>query len=226
MKFSDWEPIYNQILSDFNYDRNKDEEAANILKNLLKQKEILPIDKLSEVIKDKELYIIGAGPDIKDDIANLDSKNVIIAADGAASPLIENGMVPDIIVTDLDGFIPDQIKANEHGAMIIVHAHGDNIPAIKRWVPKFEKNLLGTTQAKPDEINNLYNFGGFTDGDRAVFLGAHFQARIIKLIAFDFKSVGKSSHKYNLKIKLKKLTWANLLIGMVQDPPVIFQKEE
>jgi len=226
MKFSDWEPIYYQILSDFNYARNKDEEAAIILKNLLKQKEILHIDKLSEVIKNKELYVIGAGPSVQDDITNLDSKNVIIAADGATSPLIKNGIVPDIIVTDLDGFIPDQIKANEQGAMIIIHAHGDNIPAIKRWVPKFDNNLLGTTQAEPDESNNLYNFGGFTDGDRAVFLAAHFQARVIKLIAFDFKSVGETPYKYNLKIKLKKLTWANLLIGMVHDPPVIFQKEE
>jgi len=131
------------------------------------------------------------------------------------------GIIPDIIVTDLDGHVPDQIQANLKGARIVLHAHGDNIPEIKHWAPKF-KNFISTTQAQPDEENNIYNFGGFTDGDRAVYLGAHFNAKKITLVAFNFEEVADHSYKKNPETKLRKLTWANLLIGMVKEPPVAF----
>ncbi len=226
MRFIEWEPIYKQILADFEFDRNKDEDAANILKKLLKSKEVQTNSNLLELIEDKQINIFGAGPTLETDIENSDFQGVIIAADGATSPLMNKGIVPDIIVTDLDGYIPDQINANEQGATIIIHAHGDNIDALNHWVPKFKSNLLGTTQAQPDEKNNIYNFGGFTDGDRAVFLAAHFNARQIILVAFDFKNIGKYSFKFNSEIKLRKLTWSNLLIGMIEKPPIVFYGDE
>ena len=34
MEYSDWEPIYKQILADFDFDQNKDEEAAILLRKL------------------------------------------------------------------------------------------------------------------------------------------------------------------------------------------------
>ena len=221
MDFSEWEPIYNRILIDFHFDRTKDEQAALVLRNLLEQKQIFPVTELAKSIEHQKLFIFGNGPTLEKDIADSDFNGVIIAADGATSALMKNNIVPDIIVTDLDGYIPDQIQANQDGAMIVIHAHGDNIPKLKRWVPKF-KNFTGTTQAQPDENNYIYNFGGFTDGDRAVYLGAHFNARQITLVAFNFDEVGEHSYKYDPKIKLRKLTWANLLIGMVKNPPVVF----
>jgi uncharacterized Rossmann fold enzyme len=231
MHYSDWEPIYHQILADFNFDSQKDKKAGEVLIGLLKSKEILTQQELLKIISDQHLFIFGAGPTIETELQEFQdnvshNKGVIIAADGATTPLIKNGIIPDIIVTDLDGYIPDQIKANEEGAKIIVHAHGDNISALKNWVPKFQNNLLGTTQAQPDEDNHLYNYGGFTDGDRAVFLSQHFKASRITLVAFDFDEIGEHSYSFDVKTKHRKLTWAHLLIGMVQNPPVEFYNDQ
>ena len=56
---------------------------------------------------------------------------------------------------------------------MVVHAHGDNIEKI-HLVKNF-KNCIGTTQTK--SFGKLHNFGGFTDGDRCVFLANHFKAK-------------------------------------------------
>jgi uncharacterized Rossmann fold enzyme len=223
MNFIDWEPIYKQILKDFNFDREKDEKAAAILKDLLKPKDLLSENELTKLIMDKNVYIFGAGPDLDSALTSETYQGVLIAADGATSGLLKHDITPDLILTDLDGYIPDQLTANSHGSWVLIHAHGDNIPAIKSWVPKFDGKLLGTTQSTPDEGQNLFNFGGFTDGDRAVFLSAHFKAKKINLVAFDFKKIGEYSYNFKSEKKLRKLTWANLLIGMVLEPPVVFQ---
>lgn len=225
MNYPEWEPIYKQILDDFGFEQAEDEAAAVVLKDLLVLKNKISIKELSEIINNKQVHIFGAGPSLNSDIAVADNTfdGVIIAADGATSELVKKDIIPDIIVTDLDGFIPDQVRANEQGAILIVHAHGDNTPALKTWVPKFNGNLLGTTQARPPDGDEIYNFGGFTDGDRATFLAAHFNAKKINLIAFNFNQVGKTSYKNNSKTKLRKLTWANLLIGMIKKPAITFQ---
>ena len=54
----------------------------------------------------------------------------------------------------------------------------------------------------------MENFGGFTDGDRCIFLAEYFNASRIVLISMDFgQEIGKySKHKIiNRKMKLKKL---------------------
>jgi len=74
---------------------------------------------------------------------------------------------------------------------------------------------LGTTQIDPTSFKKLYNFGGFTDGDRTVFLADHFNAKKIFLAGFDFDgNIGKYSFadKKNKEIKLKKLKWCNHLL--------------
>ena len=58
---------------------------------------------------------------------------------------------------------------------------------------KLQSNIWGTTQNYFS--SELFNFGGFTDGDRAIFLAFYFQAPIIGLIGFDF---GKKIGKYSL----------------------------
>ncbi len=112
----------------------------------------------------------GAGPSLEKALKEFDfSDGTLIAADGATSALLENDLVPDIIVTDLDGRIPDLRIANDRGgSFMVVHAHGDNVDKMTSYVPLFSR-VLGTTQTEPLDI--VYNFGGFTDGgDRAAFL--------------------------------------------------------
>jgi uncharacterized Rossmann fold enzyme len=88
---------------------------------------------------------------------------------------------------------------------MVVHAHGDNVDALSEEVPRL-KRVVGTTQSKP--LDNVYNFGGFTDGDRCVFLAQEFGARSITLIGFDFKDTNVTP------LKKKKLVWAEKLINM------------
>jgi hypothetical protein len=87
---------------------------------------------------------------------------------------------------------------------MIVHAHGDN--AEKIHLVKDFKNCIGTTQTKP--VGKVHNFGGFTDGDRCVFLANHFKAKKIILLGMDFGTrIGKYSKAtvVNRTIKIAKL---------------------
>ncbi|MEZ5336103.1 MAG: hypothetical protein R2741_13165 [Methanolobus sp.] len=58
---------------------------------------------------------------------------------------------------------------------------------------------------------NVYNFGGFSDGDRCVYLAKEFGAASITLIGFDFDDL------YVNPVKKKKLKWARLLIEKVME---------
>ncbi len=212
MKFEDWEPVYRLVLEDMGFDRTKDERSAYMLSGMIeikamKKDEVAKIKDLQKAIKGKDVLVCGKAPTLADEIGNVDFKKyVIIAADGAASVLMKKGITPDIIVTDLDGNMDDEARANELGAIMVVHAHGDNMDALKEEVPGLKK-VIGTTQSKP--LKNVYNFGGFTDGDRAVFLAKEFGARSITLIGFDFKDENVTP------MKKKKLVWAERLINMV-----------
>ena len=151
--------------------------------------------------------VAGNGPSLKDEIAVYEG--ILIAADEATSVAMKAGIGPDLIVTDLDGDVGDQIKANVKGAIVAVHAHGDNIPAIRRWAPFFRGRVMATTQSRP--FSRVYDFGGFTDGDRAAFIADHFGASKINLIGFDFEH--PSPKDENAEVKLRKLAWAKKLIG-------------
>lgn len=221
MDYKDWEPTYKKIVKDFKFHVKDDEKAADVLNNLLQKKNRFLISKLSNLINSREIIVFGAGPSLEPSIITYKKMfidKLKIAADGATTALLKNGILPDIIVTDLDGKVPDQLKASSQGSITIIHAHGDNIDRIKKYVPKFKGELLGTTQINPESYDNLHNFGGFTDGDRAVYLADYFHAKEIHLIGFDFNNeIGEYSYAENKdkNLKLKKLKWCEHLIDML-----------
>ena len=99
----------------------------------------------------------------------------------------------------------------EKKSIFIVHAHEDNIEKLE-FAKKFKK-CIGTTQSNP--FNKIQNFGGFTDGDRGVFLANHFDAKKIILFGMDFgEKIGMYSNtkKSDRKIKLMKLHRGELLL--------------
>jgi len=213
MKFDEWEPIYKLILEDMHWDRIYDEESARILSKLLETKarkkipDVLDIELLHKVINGKDVIVCGKAPCLKDEIKNIDFKKyVVIAADGATSILINNGIAPNVIVTDLDGNMDDEAKANDLGAVMVVHAHGDNMDALGEELFRLRR-VIGTTQSTP--LSNIYNFGGLSDGDRSVFLAKEMGAKSITLIGFDFKDENVTP------VKKKKLLWAEKLIDMI-----------
>lgn len=202
MDFSIWEPIYLQILQDFGFERKDDERAALILSHLIVENYDLQI--LHNLIFNKHILVCGNGPGLSRELESVDLENyVIIAADGATTSVMDIGRIPDIIVTDLDGDIETEIAASEQGSIVVVHAHGNNIGKLIKYVPKI-KNIIGSTQAAP--LQNIFNFGGFTDGDRAVYVAHEFKAACINLIGFTFDDPLVSD------IKKKKLQWAHRLI--------------
>ncbi|MCV0430991.1 6-hydroxymethylpterin diphosphokinase MptE-like protein [Nitrosopumilus sp.] len=206
-----WKKRYFEILKQFKYSEKKDKESAIKLNSILKKSNA--DEKILNLIKDNTVLIIGSGPSLSSAIPKLKKykKIVKIAADSSIKPLVENGIIPDIIVTDLDGDENSLKKIGKTKSIFVVHAHGDNLNKLE-FAKKF-KNCIGTTQSTP--FDKIQNFGGFTDGDRAVFLANYFQAKKIILFGMDFgKRIGKFSEtrKIDRKIKLQKLKKAESLL--------------
>jgi len=206
MEWEKWKPLYEKILKEFGYDGSKDREAAIIANQLARNLKKASVEKLKNMIQFKPATICGAAMR-REDIARM--RGVVIAADEATSFLMAHGKIPDIIVTDLDGNMEDILEANKKKSIAVVHAHGDNIEALKKWLPKFEGHVVITTQTKP--FDDVYNFGGFTDGDRAYCMARHFHACKIFLIGFDFENVVEKEGK-DSEIKARKLKWAERII--------------
>jgi len=211
---SGWKKRYFSILKEMNYTEKKDKESALILDSILKKTD--SIEKVREIIQGNTVFVIGSGPSLSIAIPKLKKlkKSIKIAADSSLKPLIDNGIIPDIIVTDLDGNEDTIKKISKTKSIFVIHAHGDNIEKLQ--MVKKMKNCVGTTQTNP--FNKIQNFGGFTDGDRGVFLASYFDAKKIILFGMDFgNQIGKFSNtkKSDREIKLKKLKIGkNLLIWL------------
>jgi len=133
-------------LKDFGFKREKDEEAARIASEIISRKGNKGKDVkrvIESLIKGKTAIICGNAPclendirekELNNDIPSFPRKYVVIAADGATSVLLRNAIIPDIVVTDLDGNIADIIYANRLGSIIVVHAHGDNIEMLEKGI--------------------------------------------------------------------------------------------
>ena len=201
---SGWKKRYLLILKKLDYSQKKDKESAIILDSILKKTNT--IEKISKMIEGKTVFVIGSGPSLSKAIPKLKKlkRTIKIAADSSLKPLVDNGIIPDIVVTDLDGDENTIKKIAKTKSIFVIHAHGDNIEKLE--LVKEIKNKIGTTQSNP--FNKIQNFGGFTDGDRGVFLASYFGAKKIILFGMDFgNKIGRFSNtkKSDRKVKLKKL---------------------
>ncbi len=217
MNLDTWFSWYREILDDFGFSRVDDEKSAETLNSLLDNQN--PLQPSDITINDK-VIVFGAGPSLKKNINDLKKINIqnytLIAADGATTALLEEKITPDIIVTDLDGKMDDIVKANNEGSILVIHAHGNNRDNIKRYFPGL-KNILGTTQSVP--MDRVYNLGGFTDGDRCIFLAIVLGAKKIVLAGMDFGKIITRYSRPDLsnredkadRVKQKKLEYASRL---------------
>lgn len=215
MNFARWEPIYQSILDDFGFTRGSDEEAAELLAGLLRERGA-DLSGIRARVAGKKAVVCGNAGCLEGELEGLfpgsgpGPQEVIIAADGASAVLLRNGILPDIVVTDLDGPFEAILEAERLGSLIVVHAHGDNLDALKDCVPQL-KRVIGTAQCRPP--SGLYNFGGFTDGDRAAFFAGELGASEIKLLGFDLDDESVTPRKR------KKLAWARRLLRLVEPQP-------
>jgi 2-amino-4-hydroxy-6-hydroxymethyldihydropteridine diphosphokinase len=208
MRFETWEPTYIEILQDFGFSRERDEEAGRLLLALLGNRQKDCLAEASSEVCCRAVVVCGNAPNLASNLEGFlrSSRDyTFIAADGATSILLAGGILPKIVVTDLDGKMEDIIAANHMGSIVAIHAHGDNLDQLREYVPQLT-NIIGTTQSRPPQ--GLHNFGGFTDGDRCVFLAKYLGASEIELIGFDFEDERVTPRKR------KKLAWARRLVNM------------
>ena len=211
MDFAQWELIYEQILTDFGYDRAEDENSVRMLKAVTMNSDLHMGDDAAELLKDI-VTVIGNAPCLEDDIRSRGVEGTVICSGSAVGRVMKAGICPEIVFTDLDGDIGPQLDASSSGAYTFIHAHGDNQDLIIRYAGMFEGPVVLTTQSTPEYT--VYDYGGFTDGDRAVCFADHFHAKDIRLIGFDYDHPMPKDGS-DESIKLRKLAWAKRIISML-----------
>ncbi len=214
MEYARWAPQYARIQRAFGFPFEREERAARRLTELLPASQSpVALAEVARRLSSKEVVIAGLAPRLgAPPVWRLPTDRgrvALVAADGATARCLDAGLVPDVIVTDLDGPVASEVAANARGALVIVHAHGDNLAALERWVPEFAGDVYGSWAGPPTP--ELLDVGGFTDGDRSVFLAEHVGASEILLWAFDFAAV-EDEESVGRERKLAKLSWANELI--------------
>ncbi len=208
MIYSEWEPWYLEITDDMGYDRSLDDISVRILRMVTMGSRLIDDDELSEMIGE-EVTVFGDSAGLEEDICKKKPVGTFISSGSAVHRLLRMGIVPDIVVTDLDGDVKAQIEASQEGAVTLIHAHGDNPTSILMYASMFKGPVMLTTQGNP--CSSVFNFGGFTDGDRAVCLARHFDAKRILLEGFDFDNP-MPKENCDPQEKLRKLGWAKRII--------------
>ena len=175
---------------------------------------------LRKFIEGSKVLVVGAGPSCEKTSKFVSYYDVVIAADGALRCCRYVGVEPQVVVTDLDGIdLSDLLSFN---GFIVVHAHGDNVSKLVSLTPLLrEKRVLGTSQVLLTTSNISFS-GGFTDGDRAVYLALENEATKVGLIGFDFEGIVGKYSKPHLKkeipaspVKKRKLYWCKILIDLM-----------
>jgi 2-amino-4-hydroxy-6-hydroxymethyldihydropteridine diphosphokinase len=210
VEYSRWAPVYEQIRQEFGFSWTREEAAAARLRALLPPPALeRPAERLAARLRGREVVVVGlapgTGPPPLWRRPFTPAGVAVVAADGAASTCLEGGIVPDVVASDLDGPVPSEVTANRRGALVVVHAHGDNVALLEEWVPQFPGELAGSWAGPPGD--GLLDDGGFTDGDRAAFLAESAGASRLLLWGFDFVRADEPDPEAHAR-KVSKLRWA------------------
>ncbi|RLM59272.1 DUF115 domain-containing protein [Halobellus sp. Atlit-31R] len=204
MRFETWEPIYESILGDFGYPRDGDEHARDAIAAYASPFDFDRLDYATDTVA-----VVGAAPSLPEELARVADVDRIVAASTAADVVRDAGYDVDLFVTDLDKNPETARELTREGTPVAAHAHGDNVPLVEEWVPQLtERHVVATTQAAP--IDAVYNFGGFTDGDRAAFLADELGAAELRFVGWDFDDPSVSESK------TRKLAWAERLLHLLE----------
>lgn len=216
MQWLEWADVDAAIRAEFRYRPEDDLATARRLRTLVPADHRLR-DLAPGLRGRRDVVVVGCGPSLADARPDAVQGALVVAADGATSWLREQGIVPHVVVTDLDGRPDDLAWAAGAGAAMVVHAHGDNGDAVRDLAPMLGPRLYGTYQGPPvPGLAPLSNPGGFTDGDRAVVLCEHLGVRSAALLGFDFGAPpGPYSHRWDPRTKPQKLAWAERIVDAV-----------
>jgi uncharacterized Rossmann fold enzyme len=209
MNFAEWEPVYERILADFGFDRAADERARDVLRPLVEGQTGYDTGTLERAVAGDTVAVVGAAPSLSDEVERAARADHVFAASTAADVCRESGVAVDLMVTDLDKNPGTAVELTREGTPVAAHAHGDNVPAVREVVPRFDlDHVIPTTQAAP--VSPVRNFGGFTDGDRAAFLADHLGAGSLVFVGWEFDDPTVDG------TKAKKLRWAARLLTWLE----------
>jgi 2-amino-4-hydroxy-6-hydroxymethyldihydropteridine diphosphokinase len=215
VEYNAWVPRYDRIRAELGFPFERELAAANVLESLLPlSARGDPLARLRPLLEGRTAVVVGlaprTGPPPLWRLPQSSPAPALIAADGATSTCLDAGLVPTVIVTDLDGPVPAEVAANRRGSVVVIHAHGDNVPALREWVGQFPGEVVGSWAGPPRP--DLLNVGGFTDGDRAAYLADHLGAERVLLWGFDFERTAPTDPAAH-ELKLVKLTWAGRVLS-------------
>lgn len=206
MDFEAFEPAYEAILADFGFGRGGDERAREVLRAFEPGGSL---DAFAAVLADRAVAVVAPGPPLPEALDAVREADVVLAVSSAAGVLRAHGLSVDAYVTDLDADPELAPALTGEGVPTAVHAHGDNVPAVREFLPECDReHVLGTTQAAPRAP--VVNVGGFTDGDRAAFLADHVGARSLSFPGWDLDDADVDA------MKAKKLAWARRLLAWLE----------
>jgi hypothetical protein len=207
MNFEEWEPVYERILADFGFDRAADEHARDVCRSLVGG--VFDVDTLRDGVEGNTVAVVGAAPALADEVHRAAEADRVFAASTAADVCLDHGIDVDLMVTDLDKNPETAADLTHGGTPVAAHAHGDNVPLLREWLPRFASEwTLPTTQAAP--VGPVVNAGGFTDGDRAAFLADHLGAAALVFVGWDFDDPTVDP------MKAAKLRWAARLLTWLE----------
>ncbi len=215
MDWTDWAPTYHAILDDFGWDPDADADAARGLASLVPPAAGRAAWRhlATDLRRRPDAVVVGCGPVLERLRASDLPPGIVVAADGATLRLQELGVVPRVVVTDLDGD-PDALRwAAEAGATMVVHAHGDNRERLG-LAADWPVVAPSCQSPAPEGAQHVRNHGGFTDGDRAALLCEAMEVRRVRLVAFDLDATpSRYSHHYDPETKARKLAWAGRILS-------------
>ncbi|MCI4323747.1 MAG: DUF115 domain-containing protein [Thermoplasmata archaeon] len=214
VEYRQWAPVYARIAAEFGFPFAREQVCAERLRELLPPGSLeAPEERLRRRLAGRPAIVVGLAPGSGTPplwrLPPSPVRPAVLAADGATERCLAAGIVPDVIVTDLDGPVPAEVSANSQGAIAVVHAHGDNLASVERWVPQFPGELVGSWAGAPER--GLVDFGGFTDGDRAAYLAVACGATRVLLFGFDFVRVDEPDSPA-AELKRAKLRCAEQLL--------------
>lgn len=218
-----WASLHEVVRREFGFDVDGDFSAAEILNMIIQSNEASRgnvSERLRAMMEDARVLVVGAGPSCVNVKKLFSRYDVVVAADGALRCCRSVGVEPQAVVSDLDGV--DLSDLLSFGGVIVVHAHGDNVRKLISVLPFLRgREVLGTSQVL-FKTSNVSVAGGFTDGDRAVYVALANGARDVELVGFDFGDlVGRYSKPYlsgempATPVKKRKFYWGRLLIELM-----------
>ena len=217
--------VQSEVREAFGWSEHDDTDSAELLLRTLEghalwspEKREATLEHLQQrLVNAERVVLLGAAVEPSELHRFNDTRAVFVAADGAVGALQSYESLA-CVVSDFDG-AEHLDKAAEAGQTIIAHAHGDNSSQWKRILTKWQEHSqppsLVLSHQVTKELSGMYNFGGFTDGDRALcfVLSMGVAPEKVELVGFSTMKIGAWSATTTPSLKMQKLEWMKRIVS-------------